>query len=47
MTTEAGGIALLCAVVGCALLGIPKRLAVGIYLGIVFGGLIWKLAVQP
>ena len=35
MTTEAGGIALLCAVVVCALLGIPKRLAVGIYLGLV------------
>ena len=47
MTTEAGGIALVCAVVACAVLGIPKRLAVGIYLGIVFGGFIWGLAVQP
>ena len=47
MTTEAGGVALLCAVVLCAVLGLPKRLAVGIYLGIVFGGIIWGLAVQP
>ena len=31
----------------CAVLGIPKRLAVGIYLGLVFGGFIWGLAVQP
>jgi len=47
MTTEAGGIALLCAGVACAALGIPKRLAVGIYLGLVFGGFIWGLAVRP
>ena len=47
MTTEAGGVALLCAVVLCAVLGIPKRLAVGIFLGLMFSGLIWSLAVQP
>jgi hypothetical protein len=46
-TIEAGGVALCLGVVACALLGIPRRLAVGIYLGIVFSGLIWGLAVQP
>jgi hypothetical protein len=48
MTTIEAGVAALClSVVACALLGIPKRLAVGIYLGIVFSGLIWGLAVAP